>query len=68
MDPQHRYIIFRGSEPVYTSNSYKWLISYLWGRDIKDNYVVYDYERPYPVDNPNLTDWLERLEEAAYDT
>ena len=64
MDPQHRYVIHRRGVPVFTTDSHKWLICYLWGLDIKDNYVVYDYERPYPVDTPNLTAWIERLKES----
>lgn len=65
LSPTHRYVILRGGVPVYTTNDCQMLTHYLWGRDIKDNYVVYDYETPYPVDTPDLWTWLTQLEVKA---
>ena len=63
--PTHRYVILQRGIPVYTTDEVTMLVCYLWGRYIKDGYVVYDYEIPYPVDTPDLYAWLRPLEAAA---
>jgi hypothetical protein len=63
VNPQHRYVVLRRGMPVFTTDDCRDLIPYLWGRNIKDRYVVLDYERPYPVDTPDLLAWLRALEE-----
>jgi hypothetical protein len=64
MNAQHRYVILRRGVPVFTTDACTDLVTYLWGRDIKERYVVLDYERPYPVDTPDLLAWVSALEEA----
>jgi hypothetical protein len=68
MNPQHRYIVLRRGLPVFTTETCTNLVAYLWGRDIKDRYVVLDYEHPYPVDTPDLLAWIRPLEEAQHRT
>jgi hypothetical protein len=63
--PTHRYVVLSHGTPVYTTPDVDGILVYLWGRDIKDGYVVYDYETPYPVTHPNLTAFLARLRCAA---
>jgi hypothetical protein len=65
LDPQHRYLILRRGVPVYTTDDVTMLLVYLWGRRLRDRYVVYDYERPYPWDTTDLCTWLKPLEAAA---
>jgi len=65
LNPRHRYVLHRRGVPVYTTDDCAMLISYLWGRDIKHRYVVYDYEQPYPVDTPDLSAWILPLEAVA---
>lgn len=65
VNPRHRYVILRRGVPVFTTDECAMLVPYLWGRDINDRYVVYDYERPYPVDTPDLLAWLQPLEAAT---
>jgi hypothetical protein len=64
MHPQHRYLITRRGVPVFTTDDCPSLLTYLWGRDVKERYVVFDYERPYPVDTPDLSAWIRPLEAA----
>ena len=59
--PTNRYIVLRQGEPVLTSDDCDALVAYLWGRHIRDGYVVLDYEIPYPVDTPDLTAFIARL-------
>ena len=63
--PTDRYVVLRRGTPVYTTQDCEALIAYFWGRDIKDQYVVLDYECPCPVDNPDLLAWIQPLREAA---
>jgi hypothetical protein len=63
--PTDRYVVLRRGIPVYTTNECYRLIAYLWGLDIKDRYVVLDYERPYPVDTPDLCAWVEILKTSV---
>jgi hypothetical protein len=65
MNPRHRYVILRRGVPVFTTDECALLVPYLWGRDIKERYVVLDFERPYPVDTTDLTTWMLPLEAAA---
>jgi hypothetical protein len=60
----NRYIIFRRRRPVFATNDVQALVVWLWGRDLRDHYTVFDYDTAYPVDNPNLYEWMQRLEET----
>lgn len=59
-----RYVILRRGRPVHGTNTCASVIAYLWGRDIRNHYVVLDYGRPYPWDNPDLLAWIVPLQEA----
>ncbi len=59
-----RYIVHRNGTPVYSCNELHDILLFLWGRQLRFKYVVYDYERPYPLDNPDLMTWLKPLLEA----
>ena len=63
--PTHRYVVLRRGVPVFTTDDHELLLAYLWGQDILDRYVVLDYEQPYPVDTPNLLEWMALLEARA---
>jgi len=63
--PTHRYIILRRGLPVFTTDDCDVLLAYLWGRDLQEQYVVLDYEQPYPVDTPNLVEWIAPLQARA---
>ncbi len=64
MNPQHRYIVLRRGLPVFTTETCTDLVVYLWGRSLTEGYVVLDYERPYPVDTPDVLAFIRPLEEA----
>jgi hypothetical protein len=66
--PTDRYLVFsvsHGPTPVYTTPDVDGLFVYLWGRDMNDGYVVYDYEIPYPMTYPDLMAFLAPLRAAA---
>jgi hypothetical protein len=62
-----RYILLQGQRPVFTTNDVQALIPWLWGRDLRDHYTVLDYEKAYPVDNPDLCAWMQCLEEYRHE-
>jgi len=63
-----RYLIVCEEEPVYATDSQDELLVYLWGRVLQRypggpfRYVVYDYEKPYPLKTLNLLDLLHALQ------
>jgi hypothetical protein len=61
LNPHDRYVMHRCGVPVWTTNDRNYIVAWLWGRDIRDQYVLYDYERPYNVDTPDLLRWFQRL-------
>lgn len=63
--PTDRYILLRGGLPVFTTSDLQDLVPWLWGRQLRRNYVVLDYERPFPVDNPDLLEWIKALEAVS---
>ena len=56
--PTDRYVVHRNGTPVYSTNKLQEILLFLWGRQLRFKYVVYDYERPYPFDNPDILTWL----------
>jgi hypothetical protein len=60
-----RYVVLRRGQPVFTTQNVQTLVLWLWGRDIRNTYMVLDYEKAYPVDNPDLCVWMERLEDTC---
>lgn len=60
MTPQHRFVILHQGRPVHTAPDLCGVLAYLWGRDLEERYVVYDYERPVWADDANLTAWAQR--------
>jgi hypothetical protein len=52
--PTDRYVVHCNGTPVYSTNELHDILLFLWGRQLRFQYVVYDYERPYPVDNPDI--------------
>ena len=65
MCPTDRYLILRRGQPVWTTHDVLGVVAYLWGRHLRDRYVVLDYERPYPVDTADLVAWSQCLEDTA---
>jgi hypothetical protein len=61
MNPTDRFTVLWRGRPVFTTNERMRLVAFLWGCDTQDAYVVLDGERPYPVDDPNLLAWMERI-------
>jgi len=61
LSPTDRYIVHRNGTPVYSTNELQDLVIFLWGRQVRFKYVVYDYERPYPFDNPDILAWIKPL-------
>jgi len=62
--PTDRYLVCRDGSPVYSCNDLHDILLFLWGRQLRFTYVVYDYERPYAWNNPNILEWLRPLLEA----
>ena len=56
-----RYIGHCNGTPVYSCDELQYLVIFLLGREVRCTYVVYDYERPYPFDNPNIAAWIKPL-------
>jgi hypothetical protein len=61
MKPTVRFLVLRQGCLVFTTNERRRLVAFLWGRDLKHGYVVYDYEQPYPWDDPDLLAWIVRI-------
>lgn len=57
MTPRHRFVITRQGIPCHTDTDLTGVVAYLWGRDLRQRYVVYDEERSVPVDTPDLLEW-----------
>jgi hypothetical protein len=62
-----RYVVLKGTLPVFTTNDVQALLPWLWGRDLRDTYIVLDYEKAYAVDNPDLWAWMQCLEEFSHE-
>ena len=60
MNPRHRFVILRQGLPVHTATDLTGVVASLWGRDLRERYVVCDYERPVVVDTPDLLEWRQR--------
>lgn len=55
-----RFLIYRGIHLLACCEDITTVIAFLWGRDLRAGYLVLDYERPVPVDEPDLTAWAAR--------
>jgi len=62
--PTGRYVVHRNGIPVYSTNDLHDILCFLWGRQLRFTYVVFDFERPYPFDNPDILAWIKPLLEA----
>jgi hypothetical protein len=65
MHPTDRYVVLRQGQRVFSANELRWIVWYVWGRDVLDGYVVLDGDTPYPVTTTNLLAWLAPLQAAA---
>ncbi len=62
--PTDRYVVHRNGVAVFSTNDLHDILLFLWGKQLRFKYVVYDYERPYPFDNPDIVAWIKPLLEA----
>jgi len=61
LSPTDRYLVHRNGTPIYSTNVLYEILRFLWGRQLRFQYVVYDYERAYPFDNPDILAWIKPL-------
>jgi hypothetical protein len=52
-----RFIVYRGTQPLCAYHTLPEVVAFLWGKCLGEGYLVLDYERPYEVDQPDLTAW-----------